>query len=186
MSAAAEGMDRATGDYMGMLATVLNALAVQEALERHGADTRVLSAIEVQEVAEPYIRRRAVRHLEKGRDRDLRRRHRQPVLHDGHRGCAARARDRRRGDPDGEERGRGRARRRPARRSRREADSRAHPLAGDRARAEGDGHDCAVALHGQPPSDPRVRARTRQHRARGRRASGSAPSSPTSAEGDAR
>src|SRR5690349_23325578 len=67
MSAAAQGIDRATGDYMGMLATVLNALAVQEALERNGADTRVLSAIEVQEVAEPYIRRRAVRHLEKGR-----------------------------------------------------------------------------------------------------------------------
>jgi uridylate kinase len=67
MAAAAEGMDRATGDYMGMLATVLNSLAVQEALERHGADTRVLSAIAVQEVAEPYIRRRAVRHLEKGR-----------------------------------------------------------------------------------------------------------------------
>jgi uridylate kinase len=67
MAAAARGMDRATGDYMGMLATVLNALAVQEALERNGADTRVLSAIEVQEVAEPYIRRRAVRHLEKGR-----------------------------------------------------------------------------------------------------------------------
>jgi uridylate kinase len=67
MSAAAQGIDRATGDYMGMLATVLNALAVQEALERHGADTRVLSAIEIKEVAEPYIRRRAVRHLEKGR-----------------------------------------------------------------------------------------------------------------------
>jgi uridylate kinase len=67
VAAAAQGMDRATGDYMGMLATVLNSLAVQEALERHGADTRVLSAITVQEVAEPYIRRRAVRHLEKGR-----------------------------------------------------------------------------------------------------------------------
>jgi uridylate kinase len=67
ISAAAQGIDRATGDYMGMLATVLNALAVQEALERNGADTRVLSAIHVQEVAEPYIRRRAVRHLEKGR-----------------------------------------------------------------------------------------------------------------------
>src|SRR3954462_13715159 len=67
MEASAHGIDRATGDYMGMLATVLNALAVQEALERNGADTRVLSAIEVQEVAEPYIRRRAVRHLEKGR-----------------------------------------------------------------------------------------------------------------------
>jgi uridylate kinase len=67
MAAAAQGIDRATGDYMGMLATVLNALAVQEALERNGAITRVQSAIEVQEVAEPYIRRRAVRHLEKGR-----------------------------------------------------------------------------------------------------------------------
>jgi uridylate kinase len=67
MKGVAQGMDRATADYMGMLATVLNSLAVQEALERHGADTRVLSAIEVQEVAEPYIRRRAVRHLEKGR-----------------------------------------------------------------------------------------------------------------------
>jgi uridylate kinase len=67
MSASSQGIDRATGDYMGMLATVFNALAVQEALERNGADTRVLSAIEVQEVAEPYIRRRAVRHLEKGR-----------------------------------------------------------------------------------------------------------------------
>ena len=67
MSAETQGIDRATGDYMGMLATVLNALAVQEALERNGADTRVQSAIEIREVAEPYIRRRAVRHLEKGR-----------------------------------------------------------------------------------------------------------------------
>jgi len=60
-------MDRATGDYAGMLATVLNALALQDALERAGADTRVQSALEVSEVAEPYIRRRAMRHLEKGR-----------------------------------------------------------------------------------------------------------------------
>src|SRR5436309_7732502 len=67
MKAAAAGMDRATGDYMGMLATVFNSLAVQEALERNGADTRVLSALHVREVAEPYIRRRAIRHLEKGR-----------------------------------------------------------------------------------------------------------------------
>src|ERR1700721_1707545 len=67
MKATAAGMDRATGDYMGMLATVFNSLAVQEALERHGADTRVLSALDVREVAEPYIRRRAIRHLEKGR-----------------------------------------------------------------------------------------------------------------------
>src|ERR1700749_2904313 len=60
-------MDRATGDYMGMLATVLNALTLQDALERMGQHTRVMSAINVQEVAEPYIRRRAMRHLEKGR-----------------------------------------------------------------------------------------------------------------------
>jgi uridylate kinase len=64
---AAQGMDRATADYMGMLATVLNALTLQDALEKEGANTRVQSAIEVQEVAEPYIRRRAIRHLEKGR-----------------------------------------------------------------------------------------------------------------------
>jgi uridylate kinase len=64
---AAEGMDRATGDYMGMLATVLNALALQDALEKQGAHTRVQSAITMSEVAEPYIRRRAIRHLEKGR-----------------------------------------------------------------------------------------------------------------------
>ena len=67
IAAAADGMDRATGDYAGMLATVLNALALQDALERRGALTRVLSALEVSEVAEPYIRRRAMRHLEKGR-----------------------------------------------------------------------------------------------------------------------
>jgi uridylate kinase len=67
MRAAAEGMDRATADYAGMLATLLNALALQDALERLGVPTRVQSAIEVSEVAEPYIRRRAMRHLEKGR-----------------------------------------------------------------------------------------------------------------------
>lgn len=61
------GMDRATGDYMGMIATVLNALALQDGLEKQGLDTRVLSAIHMQEVAEPYIRRRAIRHLEKNR-----------------------------------------------------------------------------------------------------------------------
>jgi uridylate kinase len=67
LDGAAAGMDRATGDYMGMLATVLNALTLQDALERNGAHTRVMSAIDVKEVAEPYIRRRAMRHLEKGR-----------------------------------------------------------------------------------------------------------------------
>ncbi len=67
LAAAARGMDRATGDYIGMLATVMNALALQDALERQGVQTRVMTAIAMNEVAEPYIRRRAVRHLEKGR-----------------------------------------------------------------------------------------------------------------------
>ena len=67
LEAAARGMDRATGDYMGMLATVLNALALQDAFEKSGVPTRVQSAITISEVAEPYIRRRAIRHLEKGR-----------------------------------------------------------------------------------------------------------------------
>jgi uridylate kinase len=67
LAGAAAGMDRATGDYMGMLATVLNALALQDALEKSEIATRVQSAITISEVAEPYIRRRAVRHLEKGR-----------------------------------------------------------------------------------------------------------------------
>lgn len=67
LKAADMGMDRATGDYMGMLATVLNSLALQDALEKLGVPTRVLSALEIREVAEPYIRRRATRHLEKGR-----------------------------------------------------------------------------------------------------------------------
>ncbi|KRT63810.1 MAG: uridylate kinase, uridylate kinase [Chloroflexi bacterium CSP1-4] len=67
MAAAAKGMDRATGDYIGMLATAMNALALQDAIEKAGVATRVMSAIAMNEVAEPYIRRRAVRHLEKGR-----------------------------------------------------------------------------------------------------------------------
>lgn len=67
LAASSKGMDRASADYMGMLATMINALAMQDALEKIGVDTRVQSAIAMQEVAEPYIRRRAIRHLEKGR-----------------------------------------------------------------------------------------------------------------------
>lgn len=67
VSASAKGMDRATADYVGMLATVINSLVLQDSLEKIGVNTRVLSAIEMKELAEPYIRRRAVRHLEKGR-----------------------------------------------------------------------------------------------------------------------
>jgi uridylate kinase len=67
MNAAAQGLDRASADYMGMMASAINALALQDALEKEGLQTRVLTALEIKEVAEPYIRRRAVRHLEKGR-----------------------------------------------------------------------------------------------------------------------
>jgi uridylate kinase len=67
LAASAHGMDRASADYMGMLATVMNSLALQDSLERAGVQTRVQSAIEMQELCEPYIRRRAMRHLEKGR-----------------------------------------------------------------------------------------------------------------------
>src|SRR3984957_12866796 len=67
IAGSAQGMERATADYMGMLATVINSLAVQSALERHGVVTRVLSAIGMQAICEPYIRRRAIRHMEKGR-----------------------------------------------------------------------------------------------------------------------
>lgn len=67
IAASASGMDRAQADFIGMLATVMNSLALQEALERHGVFTRVMSAIDMQQIAEPYIRRRAIRHMEKGR-----------------------------------------------------------------------------------------------------------------------
>ncbi len=67
VAGSAKGMDRAAADYMGMIATVINAMALQDAMEKLGVDTRVLSAIEMREIAEPYIRRRAIRHLEKGR-----------------------------------------------------------------------------------------------------------------------
>jgi uridylate kinase len=67
ISSSARGMDRASADYMGMLATVMNAVALSDVLEKQGVITRVLSAIEMSQIAEPYIRRRAIRHLEKGR-----------------------------------------------------------------------------------------------------------------------
>ena len=67
LKGSADGMDRATADYVGMLATVMNAISLQDGLERVGVETRVQTAIEMQEIAEPYIRRRAIRHLEKGR-----------------------------------------------------------------------------------------------------------------------
>ena len=82
ISGAASGMERATGDYMGMLATVMNALAMQNALEDLSVDTRVLSALPISAVCEPYIRRRAKRHIEKGRVVIFADRNRQSILYD--------------------------------------------------------------------------------------------------------
>jgi ribosome recycling factor len=98
------GIDRATGDYMGMLATVINALALQAGLEQVGVPTRVLSAIEIKEVAEPYIRRRATRHLEKGRVIIFARGHRQSLLHHRHGGEPPCDGDRRAGHLQGDPR----------------------------------------------------------------------------------
>ena len=91
--ASQQGMDRVSADYMGMLATVINALALQDMLERKGVETRVLTAIRMEQLAEPYIRRRAMRHLEKGRVVIFAGGTGQPVLFHRHRGGAARHRD---------------------------------------------------------------------------------------------
>ena len=158
-------MDRATGDYMGMLATVLNALALQDACEKQGVHTRVQSAIEIQEVAEPYIRRRAMRHLEKGRvvifaagtgnpyfTTDTAAALRASEIHaeailmakNGVEGVYS-------ADPaiDPEA-------------SVHPAD---HAHGGDPAPPRGDGRDGADAVHGEPPADPRLQhGRSRQRR----------------------
>ena len=152
MAAAAEGMDRATADYAGMLATLLNCLAVQDALEKLGAQTRVLSAITVSEVAEPYIRRRAIRHLEKGRIVIFACGTGNPFFTTDT-AAALRAleigaeailmgKNGVDGVYDGDPRlGPGRG-----------LPARADAPRGDRARAQGDGHDRALALHGQRAS----------------------------------
>ena len=116
----ATGMDRASADYMGMLATVINALALQDALERQGQPTRVQTAIGMSQIAEPYIRLRAIRHLEKGRVVVFAAGTGNPVLHHRHRRRPAGGRDRGgrpvQGDPRGRRR---RLRRRPAHQPRR-------------------------------------------------------------------
>ena len=113
VSDSAQGMDRVSADHMGMLATVINALALQDALERAGVFTRVLSAIEMREVAEPFIRRRAIRHMEKGRVVIFAGGHRQPLLLHRHRGRPAGHGDQGRHHPEGHQ-GRRHLRRRPA------------------------------------------------------------------------
>ena len=163
MAAAAEGMDRATADYAGMLATVLNALALQDALEDRGAHTRVLSALELKEVAEPYIRRRAIRHLEKGR----------VVIFAAGTGnpffttdtaAALRALEINADAILMAKHGTvGRLRRRSTPRSRCPVPPGADAPGSPRAEPPGDGHHGAVALYGQQSSDLRLPARPGKH-----------------------
>ena len=160
------GMDRATGDYMGMLATVLNALTLQDALEKLGAAHAGAVGDRRQggrRALHPPPRDAPPR---EGPGRDLRRRHRQPVLHHRHGGGAAGAGDPRRGDPDGQERGRGRLRRRPGDDPGRQVHPRDHATARrSSAGLQGDGLDRALALHGQRPADLRLQHGGRaQHR----------------------
>ena len=154
-AASDRGMDRATGDYMGMLATVINALALQDALESHGVVTRVMSAIEMRAVAEPFIRRRAIRHLEKGR----------AVIFAAGTGnpyfttdtaAALRAMEIRASVIMKATKVDGIYTADPMQRS--DGDPLRHDLvsAGARAAAEGDGRDCNLALHGQSAADSRV------------------------------
>ena len=176
MAGAAAGMDRATADYMGMLATVLNALALQDALEKAGVHTRVQSAITISEVAEPYIRRRAMRHLEKGRvvifaagtgnpffTTDTAAALRASEIHAE---AILMAKNGVEGVYTAD----------PRRGPRREVPPGDHPHGGDRARAAGDGLDRADALHGERPAALRLQhGRRGEHRPDSlRRASGDA------------
>ena len=107
LAAASAGMDRSTADYMGMLATVMNGLALSDALEQAGAPTRVMSAIAMNEICEPYIRRRAIRHLEKGRVVIMVAGTGNPYFTTDTAATAARGRDQRPGHPEGHPGGRG-------------------------------------------------------------------------------
>ena len=169
MAAAADGMDRATADYAGMLATLLNALALLDALEKLGVQTRVQSAIAVSEVAEPYIRRRAMRHLEKGRVVIFAAGTGNPffttdtaaALRALEIGAEAilMAKNGVQGVYDGDPRTDPEARFLPE----------AHPPRGNRTGPAGDGHDGSLPVHGQSGADPRLRARRGQYRPRGLR-----------------
>ena len=175
LEGAAQGMDRATADYMGMLATVLNALALQDALETRASTRACMSAITIAEVAEPYIRRRAMRHLEKGRVVIFAAGTGNPFFTTDtaaalraleiHAEAILMAKNEVEGVYDGD----------PRRATRRRVPPRHHPLRGDRARPEGDGLDGALAVHGQRPADLRLQhGRRAQHRP-DRPASGSGP-----------
>ena len=163
MAAAAEGMDRATADYAGMLAIVLNSLVLQDALERRGAQTRVLSALAVSEVAEPYIRRRAIRHLEKGRVVIFAAGTGNPFFSSDTAGALRAleinaeailmAKHGVEGVYDGD----------PKLDPNATLPADAHPCGRDRAQPEGDGRDRALALPGEPPAHLRVRAGRGEH-----------------------
>ena len=161
------GMDRGRADYMGMLGTVMNALALQDFLEQAGAATRVQSAISMTQVAEPYIPRRAERHMEKGRVVIFGAGAGLPVLLDRHRRRPARARDRRAGGPRREERRRRRLHRGPEEGSVCDPHRPDHLHRRAPARAQGRRLDGVQPLHGQQDGHAGVR-----HGARGQRHAG--------------
>ena len=174
------GMDRVTGDHMGMLATVMNSLAMQDAVEALGLYARVMSAIRINEVCEEYIRRRAVRHLEKGRVVHSRGRHRQSVLHDRHRREPARDRDQRRPAAEGHQ-GQRHLLRRPDEESAGDALCAPDLRQGADGSPQRDGCDRDRHVPRQQPAAARVRpdeaGRAAAHRARrGRRDAGDANS----------
>ena len=179
---AGAGMDRATSDAMGMLGTVINALALQDALEHHGQSTRVLSAVQMAEVAEPYIRRAGHPSPREGPGGRVRRRHGEPVLHHRHLGRPAGRGDRGRpavqGDP---RRGGRRLQRRPPGRPR------GHPLrrglvhGGGGEGPAGHGPHRHHVLHGQRPAHPGVRPDGSPATSSG--PSAASPSAPWSDEG---
>ena len=170
------GMDRVTGDHMGMLATVMNSLALQDAVEALGMYARVMSAIRINEVCEEYIRRRAVRHLEKGRVTHSRRRHRQSVLHDRYGRQPARDRDQRRPAAQGDQ-GERHLFRRSDEESGRDALHAPDVRQGADGSSQRDGRDRDRHVPRQQPAAARVRSdharRVAAHRARrGRRHAG--------------
>jgi hypothetical protein len=141
------GFDRATGDYMGMLATVINSLALQNALEKIGIFTRVLSAIHMAEVAEPFIRRRAIRHLEKKANRYFRSRHRESLFFNRYGRRFAGNGDQGRDHSQGHQGGR-RLRLRPGGKSRSSTLRESGLLAGSGEGSASNGQDCHYTLYG--------------------------------------
>ena len=165
-TASREGLDRVSADYMGMLATVINALALQDVLEKIGVDTRVMTAIRMESVAEPYIRRRAIRHLEKGRLVIFAAGTGNPFFSTDTAGVLRALEIEAAGDPQGHQRGRD-LHRRSRKKTLGDVHSRAHLPGSDRQELRGHGRQRVRALQGQPAADRRLQHQpARRHHAR--------------------